>query len=48
MIRASYDETLAIDPCNLRFLFQGDDPTASTGGDYNEIPWGIGLLTQVQ
>jgi endo-1,4-beta-xylanase len=48
MIRAGYDETLAIDPCNLRFLFQGDDPAASTGGDYNKIPWRIGLLTQVQ
>jgi len=45
-IRAGYDETLAIEPCNLRYLFQGDDPTANTGGDYNKIPWRIGLLTQ--
>jgi len=48
MIRAGYDETLAIEPCNLRYLFQGDDPTAVTGGDYNKIPWQIGLLTQTQ
>jgi len=48
MIRASYDETLAIEPCNLRYLFQGDDPTANTGGDYNKIFWRIGLLTQTE
>ncbi len=46
MIRAGYDETLAIEPCNMRYLFQGADPTADTGGDYNKIPWRIGLLTQ--
>ena len=46
MIRAGYDETLAIDPCNMRYLFQGADPTADTGGDYNQIPWRLGLLTQ--
>ncbi len=38
MVRAGYDETLAIDPCNLRFVFQGTDPAAETGGDYNKIP----------
>jgi hypothetical protein len=48
MIRAGYDETLAIDPCNMRYLFQGADPTANNGGDYNKIPWRIGLLTQTQ
>jgi endo-1,4-beta-xylanase len=48
MIRAGYDETLAIDPCHLRFVFQGADPEAETGGDYNKIPWQIGVLTQVE
>jgi endo-1,4-beta-xylanase len=48
MIRAGYDETLAIDPCNLSYLFQGADPDADTGGDYNRTPWRIGLLTQIQ
>jgi endo-1,4-beta-xylanase len=47
-IRAGYDETLAIDPCNLRYLFQGADPNANTGGDYNKIPWHLGLLTQIE
>jgi endo-1,4-beta-xylanase len=45
-IRAGYDETLTIDPCGLRYVFQGADPTANNGGDYNKIPWRIGLLTQ--
>ena len=45
-IRAGYDETLAIDACNLRYLFQGADPTADNGGDYNKIPWRIGLITE--
>ena len=48
MIRGGYDETLAVDPCNLRYLFQGADPMAETGGDYNAIPWRLGLLTQTQ
>jgi endo-1,4-beta-xylanase len=47
MIRAGYDETLAVDPCNMRYLFQGADPLADSGGDYNKIPWRLGLLTQV-
>jgi endo-1,4-beta-xylanase len=46
-IRAGYDETLAIEPCHLQYLFQGADPTADTGGDYNKIPWRLGLLTQI-
>ena len=46
-IRAGYDETLALDPCHLRYVFQGADPNANTGGDYNKIPWQLGVLTQV-
>jgi endo-1,4-beta-xylanase len=48
MVRAGYDEKLEIDPCNLRFMFQGADPNALNGGDYNKIPWQIGLLTQTK
>jgi endo-1,4-beta-xylanase len=46
-IRAGHDETLTVEPCNLRYLYQGADPNAPTGGDYNKIPWRLGLLTQV-
>lgn len=46
LVRAGHDETLTLDPCNLRFLIQGVDPAADSGGDYNKIPWHLGLLTQ--
>jgi endo-1,4-beta-xylanase len=48
MIRAGYDQTLATDSCGLQYLYQGADPLADNGGDYNKIPWHIGLLTQVE
>jgi endo-1,4-beta-xylanase len=45
MIREGYDETLTIDTCHLRYLYQGYDPAAPTN-PYNNIPWKLGLLTQ--
>jgi endo-1,4-beta-xylanase len=44
MLRDGYDETLEIDTCNLRYLYQGKDPAAS--GSYNSLPWRLGLLTK--
>jgi len=43
LIRDGYDETLTIDPENLRMLFQGRDP-ASNGMQYHMLPYRIGLL----
>ncbi|MCT9082154.1 non-reducing end alpha-L-arabinofuranosidase family hydrolase [Streptomyces fulvoviolaceus] len=44
MIRDGVDQTLTIDPCRLRFLYQGLDPAAT--GSYSQLPWRLSLLTQ--
>lgn len=44
IVRNRTDQTLTIDPCNLRFLYQGVGSTVTD--DYNSLPWRIGLLTQ--
>ncbi|MFE3601777.1 non-reducing end alpha-L-arabinofuranosidase family hydrolase [Streptomyces sp. NPDC059142] len=44
MIRAGYDQTLTIPACKLQYVYQGMNPGAS--GDYNTLPWRLGLLTQ--
>jgi endo-1,4-beta-xylanase len=46
VIAVGYDQTLTIDACDLRFLYQGFDPAVDTS-NYNAIPWRIGLLTRV-
>ncbi|HTV18930.1 MAG TPA: non-reducing end alpha-L-arabinofuranosidase family hydrolase, partial [Polyangiaceae bacterium] len=44
MLRNGHDQTLTIDACDLRFLYQAYDPTFQSD-DYNAIPWRLGLLT---
>jgi len=44
LIRAGFDETLAVDPANLQFLIQGVTQRRKAGKKYGEIPWQLGLL----
>ncbi|MBN2591746.1 MAG: hypothetical protein JXA96_17905 [Sedimentisphaerales bacterium] len=55
MLRDGYDEKMIIDPENLKFLFQGNDTTATStrggrggrggGGGYNSLPYRLGIIT---
>jgi hypothetical protein len=49
LIRDSNDETMTVDPANLRFVIQGalEKEKAAAGG-YGKIPWRIGILTPVK
>ncbi|TVY27008.1 Alpha-L-arabinofuranosidase C [Lachnellula hyalina] len=44
VVRTDVDQRLGISPCGLRYLYQGLNPNAT--GDYNSLPWMLGLLTQ--
>ncbi len=44
MIRAGHDQTLTIPACRLQYVYQGMNP--NSGGDYDLLPWRLGLLTQ--
>jgi hypothetical protein len=45
LIRDGNDETATVDPCNLRFLYQGFDPAMSSL-PYSQLPYRLGLLTK--
>lgn len=44
LIRSANDETLEVDPADLRLVFQGVDETGYRAPKYGSIPWKIGIL----
>ncbi|GAO19692.1 uncharacterized protein UV8b_03436 [Ustilaginoidea virens] len=45
VVRSRVDETLSIDPCGMQYLYQGL-PHSKDFGNYNTLPWQLGLLNQ--
>ncbi|MHC4606148.1 MAG: non-reducing end alpha-L-arabinofuranosidase family hydrolase [Planctomycetota bacterium] len=47
LLRDGVDQTMVVDPANLRFLFQGMLDKHKSGKGYGQFQWRIGLLTPV-
>ncbi len=47
LLRDGYDETLTVDPGNLRLLFQGMWDKDKPGTSYGQLQWRLGILTPV-
>ncbi len=48
LIRAGYEESLTVNPANLRFVIQGVLAKDAAGKKYGEIPWKLGVLKLVE
>lgn len=45
LLRDGFDQTLTVDPSNIRLLFQGVSDQDKAGKKYGEIPWRLGILS---
>jgi len=48
LLRARYDEKLAADLDNLRFLLEGVTNSGRAGKNYGQIPWRLGILKSAE
>ena len=48
LIRDGIDQTLTVDPANLRFVFQGMLESNKSGKGYGQFQWRIGMLRPVE
>lgn len=48
LLRDGHDQTLTVDPRNLRFVFQGMLERDKSGKGYGQFQWRIGMLTPVE
>ncbi len=48
LVRDGIDETMTVDPANLRFVFQGMLEKDKGGRNYGQYQWRIGILTPVK
>lgn len=46
LLRDGYDETLILDPTQMRFLYQGLPQETPTSTDYSQLPYQLALLRQ--
>lgn len=48
LIRCGVDQTMEVDPANVRFVFQGASDQEYRGNSYGKIPWRLGMLEMVR
>lgn len=48
LIRDGADQTMTVDPSNLRFIFQGMLEEDKAGKGYGAWPWRVGMLTPIE
>ena len=48
LVRDGKDETMEVDPANVRFVFQGADDSGYRDNPYGKIPWRLGMLEKVK
>jgi hypothetical protein len=47
LVRDGIDETMTVDPADLRFVFQGCSAKDRAGKGYGQFPWRLGMLKPV-